>query len=1001
MTAIERTVYRRMKRSYPTKELIEAYTPTEEECHFVNTMTRSAQHQLNLMLWLKLFPCLGYFPALAEIPAPLVAHIRAALDLPEEMIPGYEHDRTLYRHHQLVREYYEIIPYGKDARRVALRTILRAIRTMDNPADLINAALDELIKQRYELPAFITLDRLVGRVRTLVYGHLFRLVNARITPEIGHRLEQLFDVQAPSSRSAFSQLKLVAQSPTLSHLKLWQDRLTWLLELGEMEPFLTAIPPAIVKHFAAEARALDASELRDYAPAKRFTLVVCLIQQAQMRTRDDLIEMFLKRMGTIRMRAKEALQLARDAQLKTTGHLVATLTDMMETAVEDQEQDDATAGRHLREILVKHGGQEQLLQQCQEVAASLSDDHQPLMWHFYKSHRRALFQLARSLPISSTTQDQTLVTALEFILAHENSRGLFLPDTLDLSFAPEVWQHLVRITRKKRTKLSRRHLEVCIFTAVADELKAGDLAVTGSEQFADYRTQLLPWEQCEPQVAEFCQEVDIPADAHTFVTRLKTRLTEVAAQVDAAFPGNKSIEITAKGEPILKRIKAKAVPASRMALQEAIRHFMPDRSVLDVLWDTNETVHWTRHFGPISGSDPKLANPKERYVTTTFAYGTNMGAAQLAKHMRGIISEHAITFTNRRHSTSEKLDAAKADLVNRYEQQELPKRWGDATIAAADGTQIDLYPNNLVSSYHIRYGAYGGIAYHVVSSLYVALYSHFLNCGVWEGNFLIDALMANTSVIRPKVIHSDTQGQSTTIFALSYLLGIELMPRIRHWKDLHFYRPSKQEVYQHIDSLFKETIDWELLEKHWTDLMQVVLSIRAGSLQPFTLLRKLSHESRKNRLYQAFRELGRVIRTIFLLRYISDLPLREQITKTTNIVERYNQFCAWIRFAVGGLLAENDPDEMQKRVRYTDIIANALMLQNVMDLTEALAQLEQRGYPIQADDVAHLSPYMTEHLQRFGDYTLKSRPVAPLAAQDDVSSEVLSENEDDSDELSA
>ena len=35
MTAIDRTIYRRMKRSYTTKELIEAYTPTEEERRFV------------------------------------------------------------------------------------------------------------------------------------------------------------------------------------------------------------------------------------------------------------------------------------------------------------------------------------------------------------------------------------------------------------------------------------------------------------------------------------------------------------------------------------------------------------------------------------------------------------------------------------------------------------------------------------------------------------------------------------------------------------------------------------------------------------------------------------------------------------------------------------------------------------------------------------------------------------------------------------------------------
>src|SRR5436305_15129176 len=113
MTAIDRTIYRRMKRSYPTKELIEAYTPTEEERHFVGTMTRTAQNQLNLMFWIKLFPCLGYFPALNEIPAPLVDHIRQALDLAADVVPGYDHDRTLYRLHQLVREYYQSSPMAK------------------------------------------------------------------------------------------------------------------------------------------------------------------------------------------------------------------------------------------------------------------------------------------------------------------------------------------------------------------------------------------------------------------------------------------------------------------------------------------------------------------------------------------------------------------------------------------------------------------------------------------------------------------------------------------------------------------------------------------------------------------------------------------------------------------------------------------------------------------------------------------------------------------------
>lgn len=103
-----------------------------------------------------------------------------------------------------------------------------------------------------------------------------------------------------------------------------------------------------------------------------------------------------------------------------------------------------------------------------------------------------------------------------------------------------------------------------------------------------------------------------------------------------------------------------------------------------------------------------------------------------------------------------------------------------------------------------------------------------------------------------------------------------------------------------------------------------------------------------------------MIRTIFLLRYISDIPMREQITETTNVAERYNQFCQWIRFVAAGLLAENDPEEMQKHVRYTDIVANALMLQHVADLMEALEKLEQRGYPVKSEDVARLSAYMHE-----------------------------------------
>ena len=128
----------------------------------------------------------------------------------------------------------------------------------------------------------------------------------------------------------------------------------------------------------------------------------------------------------------------------------------------------------------------------------------------------------------------------------------------------------------------------------------------------------------------------------------------------------------------------------------------------------------------------------------------------------------------------------------------MPKLWGSGKSASADGTKWDLYEQNLLSEYHIRYGGYGGIGYYHVSDNYIALFSHFIPCGVWETVYILDGLMNNESDIQPDTLHADTQGQNLPVFGLAYLLGIKLMPRIRNWTDLKLFRPSKDSKYEHI-----------------------------------------------------------------------------------------------------------------------------------------------------------------------------------------------------------
>ncbi len=168
------------------------------------------------------------------------------------------------------------------------------------------------------------------------------------------------------------------------------------------------------------------------------------------------------------------------------------------------------------------------------------------------------------------------------------------------------------------------------------------------------------------------------------------------------------------------------------------------------------------------------------------------------------------------------------------------------------------------------------------------------------------------------------------------------MPRMRTWNDVTMYRVDRNTTYKHIDRLLTQVVDWDLIERYWQDMMQVVLSIQAGKVLPSMLLQKLGVYSRKNNLYKAFSEVGRVERTIFLLEYMSDPTMRRHIRAETTKVESYHHFTDWIAFG-GPVLRSGDPVEQEKRIKYRDLVANAVMLHNVVDMTNALYDLQRDG----------------------------------------------------------
>lgn len=981
MSSIHETAYPRFKPDLTQRELEDVYAPNAEDSKFIRRNAKTPAAKLYLALLLKTVMRLGYFPMLNEIPAPIVAFIGKKLGMGS--IPARDLLEEEKRHHsrvrcmEAIRAYVKIRPITIETNNAILSAATQAAQTKQELPDIINVVIEELIRQRFELPAFTTLNRKAFAARSEVNDRYFKTLVDPLPAVVINRFDAML-VPAPlQGMSGWQQIKQDPKKPTNTEVRKYLDRLTWLKSWSSELPSVAHIPVVKRNQYVHEARALDVADMKDLKHDKRYALMVLLFHAQLSKSLDDAVEMFIRKLRKIHNGAEEQLRQYYLEHQKRAEKLIIQLRDVLEAFVEGE----TDADRGARIAAAFHDEPGNLLIECDEHIAYAGNNYLPFMLAPYQSQRPLLLNCLSLLNLESTSADRSLIDAINFVLANRQSHRdcLSIAGTnVSLKWIPEKWRKLVTGQRSGTgMEVSRKYFELCVLTETMQELQSGDLFVANSDHFSDYRTQLVNWDQYHAQVEEYGAMLGLQTDPKAFSAALKKSLGDTAARVDAGLPENEHVDLVGT-ELILRKHGKDAPPEALAKIDKILTTRLPEKNILDILVESEGWLDLHKHFGPLSGFDSKVDDPRKRFITTLFCYGCNLGATQTARSVKDL-SQKQVAWLNLHHITEERLEKAIVQVINAYNKFLLPKYWGTGKSASADGTKWNMYEQNLLSEYHIRYGGYGGIGYYHVSDMYIALFSHFIPCGVYEAIYILDGLIKNESDVQPDTLHGDTHAQSAPVFGLAFLLGIKLMPRIRNLKSLVFYKPDRGTRYENINGLFSESINWELIETHLPDMLRIALSIKAGKLTPSTILRRLGTASRKNKLYFAFRELGRVVRTEFLLKYIGDVELRKTIQAATNKSEEFNQFIKWLFFGNQGIIAENVRHEQRKVVKYNQLVANLAILHNVEAMTGVLKEMQGEGLPIDEEILAGLAPYRTEHINRYGDYTLDlERKLPPM-----------------------
>jgi hypothetical protein len=265
MASIDRTAYPQLGKRLSASELEAQYAITDEEARLVRLATNGDSPRLTFLALLKTRQHLGYFPTLLELPDQIVRFLADSFGLPQTMplLDAEIKKKTLSRYRTVIRSHLGGTVYGDDGDRLIEPVVRRAALTMSDPADLINVAIETLMQSNVELPAYSTLDRLVGHVRHQVHESLYRSITAGLSEAQGTRLDALLEVPPGESISGIAHLKESPGPATPKHIRQWTDRMAELDAILDPKPLLAGIAHTKIRQFAAEAARLQLGDLRD------------------------------------------------------------------------------------------------------------------------------------------------------------------------------------------------------------------------------------------------------------------------------------------------------------------------------------------------------------------------------------------------------------------------------------------------------------------------------------------------------------------------------------------------------------------------------------------------------------------------------------------------------------------------------------------------------------------------------------------------------------------
>ncbi|MBF0290240.1 MAG: Tn3 family transposase [SAR324 cluster bacterium] len=514
--------------------------------------------------------------------------------------------------------------------------------------------------------------------------------------------------------------------------------------------------------------------------------------------------------------------------------------------------------------------------------------------------------------------------------------------------------------------------EFYLYVAIREKLESGDVYSTESLDFRSFEDDLLPKRYFAKHKRNLLRDAGLErfsASAAEYLDFEEKELHEKYLEVNRNFISGKNIHLRKESKKGEDRWKLNYEKVSTSKIPQFLKS-VPSIDIFEVMKFINTKIEFSKYFTHLSGN---IDRPEIKFLfADLIALGINAGISRMAK-MSNLpqsvlfnVFNNFISIENIRKAT-DAINNATANLPT------FPLySYGDGMVhSSSDGQKFETRYPTMKSRFSTKYfGLNKGVSAYSMLIHNIPANAMVIGANDHESHFVFDIIHNNTTEIQSDQHSTDSHGINKANFFLLNAFGCQFAPRINKPNEKMARLVSFKDLrsYKNCSILPSAKVDRRLIEEEWENIQHILASLATKTTTQSVIVKKLSSHKRQNRTKEAIWELDRIYESKYILDYIDDYAIPQNVQRSLNQVELYHKLRRAIAIANSSSIGAKSDLDLEIWNECSRLLASVIIYYNNLILSTIIENLKENDDEADLSFLDRVSPIAWRHINLFGKY---------------------------------